>query len=110
MPTGRLMSVVLTAMLRSGVRFPKALLTAWARLDVMELPSPQPCFIEDLVGIARERRPVHATVRNTRTVAFGGLGQCKRRASAHQIAHAADGVADGPTADGLVTAPSPEGG
>jgi hypothetical protein len=106
----RIMSLVLTAMLRSGVRFPKALLIARAGLDGLELPESEPCLIEDLVDIGQERRPVHATVRNTRTVAFGGLGQCNRWASAHQVAHAADGVADGPTTGGLVAAANADGG
>jgi hypothetical protein len=106
----RIMSLVLTAMVGGGVRFPKALLTAWAGLDVLELPESEPCFIEDLVDISQERRPVHATLRKPRTVALGGLGQCKRWASAHQLAQAADGVADGAAAGGLVAAAEADGG
>jgi hypothetical protein len=52
---------------------------------------------------------VHATLRNTRTIAFGGLEQCKRWASAQEVAHAADGLFDGPTADGQVAAPNADG-
>jgi hypothetical protein len=41
-------------MLCSGVRFPKALLTAGAGMDVLELPESERCFIEDLVNISLE--------------------------------------------------------
>jgi hypothetical protein len=81
----------------------------WAGLDVPGMPESEPCVIEDLADIGREPRPVHATLRNTRTVAFGGLGQCQRWASAHEVAHAADGSVDGPTADGLVAATHADG-
>jgi hypothetical protein len=109
LPMCRLLALVLVAKLRSGVRFPKALLVAWAGLDVLELPESEPCFIEDLVDIGQERRPLHATLRNARSIAFGGLGQCKRWASARQVAHAADGLVDGPTADALFAAPNADG-
>jgi hypothetical protein len=78
--------------------------TAWAGLDVLGLPESEPCVIEDLVDISQERRPVHATLRSTRIVAFGRLGQCKGWASTHEVADGADGLVDGPTAAGLVAA------
>jgi hypothetical protein len=110
MPICRILSLILTAMLRSGVRSPKALLIAWAGLGwVLELPESEPCFIEDLVDISQVRPPVHATLRNTRTVGLGGPGQSQRWASAHQVAHAADGMVDGPIADGLAAAPNADG-
>jgi hypothetical protein len=94
----RVLSLALTAMVLSDVHFPAACLEAWARLDVLVLPDSRPCFIEHLVTISL---PAYATLRNTRTVAFGGLGQCKRWAGAHRIARAANGLLDAPSPPGL---------
>ena len=96
------LSLVLTAMSRSRVHFPDAFLEAWAGLGVVAQSDGVPCFIEDLVDIGRVHQPATATLRNTRLVATGGLGQVKQWATAHQVAHAADGV------DGAPTPPSPE--
>jgi hypothetical protein len=71
------LSLALTAMVGSDVHFPAAWLEAWARLDLLVLPDSKPCFIQHLVlvPISKERRLAHATLRNTRTVAFDGHGQ-----------------------------------
>jgi hypothetical protein len=42
------------------VHFSAACLEAWARLDVLLLPDSEPCFIEHLVPISKERRLAHA--------------------------------------------------
>jgi hypothetical protein len=83
------------------MHFPAACLEAWARLDVLVLPDSIPCFIQYLVSIGKERRPAHAILRSTRTVAFGGLRRCKRWASAYQVAHAADGLLEAPSPPAL---------
>jgi hypothetical protein len=74
-----------------------ACLEAWDGLDVFVLPDSEPYFIEHLVTISKERRLAHATLRNTRTVALGGLRQYMRWASGHQVAHAADGLLGAPS-------------
>jgi hypothetical protein len=51
----------------------------------------------------QEQQPLaHATLRNTRTVALGGLRQYRRWASGHQVAHAADGLLGAPSPPALV--------
>jgi hypothetical protein len=70
----RIMSLVLTAMLRSGVPFPRALLIAWAGLDVLELPEPESCFIEDLVDTSQSVglcMPLSATPALLRSAGLG---------------------------------------
>ena len=71
-PMSHILSLVLTAMVRSRVQFPDAFLEAWAGLGVVAQPDGTPCFIEDLVDIGRVHRPATATLRNTRLVATGG--------------------------------------
>jgi hypothetical protein len=56
-----------------------------------------PCFIEDLVVLSRDGRPATATLRNTRLVATGRLGQVKQWAIAHHVAHEADAAMEAPT-------------
>jgi hypothetical protein len=97
----RVLSLALTATVRSDVHFPVACLEAWAGLDVPVFPDSEPCFVEHLVTISEERRPAHATLRNTRTIALGGLRQYRRWASAHQVAHAAVGLLGAPSPPAL---------
>jgi hypothetical protein len=96
-PMCRVPSLALTAQVRSDVLFSTACLEAWARLDELVVPDSEPGFIEQLVAIGKERRPPHAPLRNTRPVAFGGFGQCKRCASARQVAQAAGGRLGAPS-------------
>jgi hypothetical protein len=95
------LSFALIAMVRSEVHFPAACLEAWARLDVLVLSYSELCFPSTFVTTSKERRLAHATLRNTRAVAFGGIGPCKRWADARQVAHAADGLFGAPSVPAL---------
>ena len=52
LPMSRVLSLVLTAMVRSRVQFPDTFLEAWAGLGVLAQADGVPCFIEDLVEAA----------------------------------------------------------
>jgi hypothetical protein len=66
-------------------------------------PSPSRASSSSWWALARNagRCMQHATLPNTGTVAFGGLGQCKRWASAHRVSQAAHGLVDAATPPGL---------
>ena len=96
-PMSEMLSIVLTAMVRSSVPLPDAFLECWAGLGVLAQPDGVPCFIEDLVVLSRSHRPFATTLRNTRLVATGGLGQVKQWATSHQVAHAADDALEAPS-------------
>jgi hypothetical protein len=65
---------------------------------VLAQPDGVPCFIEDLMVLSRDRRPATSTLRNTRLIAAGGLGegQVKEWATAYQAAQAADAGVEAP--------------
>ena len=102
-PMGHTLSLVLTAMVRSRVAFPPNFMESLDNVGVRLLPDDTECFIEAMVGVAGNRLPATATLRNTRIIATGGVAPTQRFIANHQVAHAADGAGD------AVTPPSPGG-
>jgi hypothetical protein len=103
LPMGRVLSLVLTAMVRSRIVFPEAFIKDLASTGVCVLTDAEPCFIEDLVRFDGDLKPTSATLRNTRIVTTGGNGPLKKWRAAAQLAHAGDGPVD------AATPPSPRG-
>jgi hypothetical protein len=103
LPMGRVLSLVLTAMVRSRVVFPEAFIKGLASIGVCVLADAEPCFIEELVSFDGDPKPTSATLRNTRIVTTGGAGPMKKWRAAAQLAHADDGPVD------AATPPSPGG-
>jgi hypothetical protein len=103
MPLGHVLSLVLTAMVRSRIEFPTAFMADLSAIGICVLQDDTPCFIEELVALSHERRPASVTLRNARIVTTGGNGPMRIWRAATQVAHAADGPVD------AATPPSPAG-